>query len=90
MQSDDMAMECQYRSHGLSHQEMYPEHYGSTFVPSQELLTGIDDWRLLLQLGDDANAGMQWNDNGCIYYWIRQHDLQVGRFEAAWTLEQSL
>ena len=90
MQGDDMAMECQYAAHGLSHEEMYPDHHGLPFVPSAELVAGIADWRLLLQMGEDDNAGMQWNDSGCIYYWMRRQDLQGRRFDQARVVEQSL
>jgi uncharacterized protein YwqG len=90
LQGDDMAMECQYAAHGLSHEQMYSDPHGSPFVPSQELLEGIADWRLLLQMGEDDNAGMQWNDSGCIYYWIRRQDLQSHRFDQTRIVEQSL
>lgn len=41
------------------------------------------DWLLLAQLGTDEKAGMMWGDSGQLYLWIRRHDLQARRFEAA-------
>ena len=46
------------------------------------------DWRLLAQIGSLPDAGMMWGDVGCLYYWIRQHDLEARRFDRCWTILQ--
>lgn len=56
--------------------EMAREAWGIDSVPSE--------WRLLLQLASDPNAGMSWGDEGFLVYWIRETDLAQRRFEYAW------
>ena len=41
------------------------------------------DWLLLLQVGSDAQSGMQWGDEGQLYLWMRREDLRARRFERA-------
>jgi len=42
---------------------------------------GVSDWRVLLQVDTDDNAGMQWGDPRSLYYWIKavrwNHDLST-------------
>ena len=47
------------------------------------------DWRLLLQLDSENDAGMMWGDQGRLYFTIREHDLRALRFERAWMGWQS-
>ncbi|HWA96506.1 MAG TPA: YwqG family protein [Terracidiphilus sp.] len=52
-------------------------------------LTGTDDagatdWRLLLQLDSENDAGMMWGDLGKLYFMIREHDLKSLSFEKTW------
>jgi len=51
-------------------------------------LAGGKNWRLLLQLDSDENAGMTWGDGGRLYFWIREQDLAVHRFDRCWGVLQ--
>lgn len=46
------------------------------------------DWRLLLQLDTDDEAGMMWGDVGSLYFWIREQDARAGDFSNIWTILQ--
>jgi uncharacterized protein YwqG len=46
------------------------------------------DWRLLLQLDSDRNAGVGWGDAGALYFMIRQDDLAAARFDNTYFVEQ--
>lgn len=45
--------------------------------------TGGADWRLLLQLDSEKEAGMMWGDQGRLYFTIRELDLRSLRFQNA-------
>ncbi len=47
------------------------------------------DWRLLFQVDTDEGAGMDWANNGMLYYWIRSDALQVQNFDNVWLAMQS-
>lgn len=46
------------------------------------------DWRLLLQLDSDDEAGMNWGDGGILYFWIRAADLAENDFSKVWMIAQ--
>jgi uncharacterized protein YwqG len=46
------------------------------------------DWRLLLQVDSDEQAGMMWGDVGRLYFMIHKDDLQHRRFEKVWLILQ--
>lgn len=48
----------------------------------------VADWRLLLQLDTDDEAGMMWGDVGALYFWIREQDARAGDFSKVWTILQ--
>jgi uncharacterized protein YwqG len=48
----------------------------------------VADWRLLLQLDTDDDAGMMWGDVGSLYFWIRQQDARAGDFSKIWMILQ--
>jgi uncharacterized protein YwqG len=77
---DDMRLQCQLVSHGVT-DESDPR--------AAELSKGALGWRLLLQIDSDEHAGMRWADNGMLYYWIQQTDLAVRRFDTTWLVLQS-
>jgi uncharacterized protein YwqG len=49
---------------------------------------GAFDWRLLLQVDTDDDAGIMWGDCGRIYYWIRDEDLRAMDFDKCWLILQ--
>jgi uncharacterized protein YwqG len=56
----------------------------------EELLAGVADWRLLLQLDSEMGGDQEvlWGDVGRIYFWIRDEDLRAGRLDRTWTILQ--
>lgn len=52
------------------------------------LRAGASEWRLLLQIDSDDNAGMMWGDVGRLYVWIRRDDLKRRDFSRAWVVLQ--
>lgn len=77
---DDMRLECQLASHGVT---------DISDPRSAELSKGAMDWQLLLQIDTDERIGMCWGDAGMIYYWITRSDLRAARFERSWLVLQS-
>lgn len=80
----DMATECQLVTNGL----YCGDESGYKDSRAESLQPGWRDWRLLLQIDTDDNAGMMWGDVGRLYFWMRQRDLQAARFEEAWCILQ--
>jgi len=79
-----MELECQLVTHGLNLGR--PEGYKNMEV--ERLRLGADDWRLLLQLDTDHEAGMMWGDTGRLYFWIREQDARARDFSKAWAILQ--
>ena len=52
------------------------------------LRDGCKDWRLLLQFDSDDDLNVMWGDCGKLYFWIREQDARLGRFDAAWLILQ--
>jgi uncharacterized protein YwqG len=77
---DDMRLECQLASHGITDIND-PRAAGVS--------KGAMDWQLLLQIDSDERAGMRWGNTGMLYYWIRSADLQMHRFDTTWLVLQS-
>ncbi len=80
VQSDDMELDCQLASNGI-----YlggPEGYQDARVT--ELKSGAKDWKLLLQLDSDDDAGWMWGNAGTLYFWIREQDARRGDFSKVW------
>ena len=77
---DDMRLQCQLVSHGVT----------DTNDPrAAELSKGALEWQLLLQVDSDEQAGMEWGNSGMLYYWIQAADLQVQHFDTIWLIMQS-
>jgi uncharacterized protein YwqG len=77
---DDMRLECQLASHGVT---------DINDPRATELSKGAMDWQLLLQIDTDERTGMRWGDAGMIYFWITGSDLKARRFDRAWLVLQS-
>ena len=81
---NEMELECQLVTNGL-----YCGDRGGFEDPrAQALAPGARDWRLLLQLDSDEEAGMSWGDTGMLYFWIRDEDLRQRRFDRVWMVLQ--
>lgn len=52
------------------------------------LLRRTKEWRLLFQLPSCYEIGMQWGDEGCLYYCIHEADLCNRRFDRVWMICQ--
>lgn len=78
---DDMRLECQLASHGVSDPDKDPR--------TASLSQGAMDWQLLLQIDSDDRLGMRWGDNGLLYYWMTSANMQSGHFDTAWLVLQS-
>lgn len=80
----DMQLECQLVSNGL-----YCGDSTGYADPRAEVLSpGALDWRLLLQIDSDDDAGMMWGDAGMIYFWMREEDLAARAWDACWLVLQ--
>jgi uncharacterized protein YwqG len=77
---DDMRLQCQLTTHGVVDMDD---------PRVDELSKGAKDWQLLLQVDSDEHAGMRWANNGMLYHWIRQEDLQARQFDHTWLVLQS-
>ncbi len=79
-----MELECQLVTDGL----YCGDSSGYEDPRRENLQEGAGDWRLLLQVDSDDDAGMMWGDVGRIYFWIRESDLREQHFENAWLILQ--
>ena len=75
----DMQLECQLVAHGL----YLGDPSGYHDPRATELGPASVDWRLLLQIDSDEEAGMMWGDSGRIYYWMHKNAMQERRWEQA-------
>ena len=77
---DDMRMQCQLMSRGIT-DPSDPKAAG--------LQAGANDWILLLQVDSDERLGMRWGSAGMLYYWIERDALREKRFDNVWLALQS-
>lgn len=77
---DDIRLECQLASHGVT---------DVNDPRIAELSKSTIDWQLLLQIDSDAHAGMRWGNAGMLYYGITKADLQAQQFQNSWLVLQS-
>lgn len=84
IQSGEMDAECQMVAGGLNLGG--PEGYRDP--RAEPLKAGASQWRLLLQLDSDEDAGMMWGDSGRLYFWIREADLAARNFDDVWMILQ--
>jgi uncharacterized protein YwqG len=79
-----MELECQLVTNGIYCGD--PSGYEGPRAAVLE--AGSADWRLLMQLDSDDEAGMMWGDAGRLYFWIREADLRERRFDKVWLILQ--
>jgi uncharacterized protein YwqG len=60
----------------------------SVGTQTAERKSSTTDWRLLLQIDTDNEAGMMWGDTGMLYFWIREQDARAGDFSKVWMVSQ--
>lgn len=84
IQDDDMELQCQLCAHGLP--VGTPDAYDDPRVPG--LRDGAAEWRLLLQLDSDDEAGWMWGDVGTLYFWVREAAARRGDFSQVWMILQ--
>jgi len=77
---DDMRLQCQYASNGVT-DESDPK--------ADELAKDTLEWQLLFQIDSDEHAGMCWANTGLLYYWLKKADFQTRQFAASWLVLQS-
>lgn len=82
LQSANMEGECQLAANGINCGEEVEEENPKV----KALRAGAKNWRLLLQLDSDNDAGLSWGDGGRLYFWIRQQDLAAQRFDRCWAI----
>jgi uncharacterized protein YwqG len=80
----DMQVEAQLVSHGI----YCGDSSGFEDARATELRKRATEWRLLLQIDSDEEAGMLWGDAGRIYFCLRREDLAARNFDAAHTILQ--
>jgi uncharacterized protein YwqG len=75
---DDMRLQCEINSRGLTEN-----------TDSPELAKRALRWHLLFQIDSDDRIGMKWGSAGLIYYWIAREDLRAHKFDSTWLVLQS-
>jgi uncharacterized protein YwqG len=80
---DDMRVQCQLASHGVSIES------AASDPRTESLASGAANWQLLLQMDSDGHAGMRWADAGMLYYWIERDALSAASFDNVWAVLQS-
>lgn len=80
----DMTIECALVSAGLYCGDA--SAYQDPRLP--QLQREALDWRLLVQVPSADDVGMMWGDAGCLYFWIREHDLRAANFSESWMILQ--
>ncbi|MBO0823759.1 MAG: DUF1963 domain-containing protein [Actinobacteria bacterium] len=80
----DMQLECQLVTNGLYCGNLT----GYRDPRAAGLRDGAAQWRLLLQVDSQDEAGMMWGDLGRLYYWMRHSDLLARDWELSWLILQ--
>ena len=81
---NEMQLECQLVSNGINTGSS--EGYQDPRV--KDLESGATEWKLLLQLDSDDDAGFMWEDMGKLYFWIHENDLAKHVFSNVWMILQ--
>jgi uncharacterized protein YwqG len=81
----EMELECQLASHGIYVGDLSWRNDPRT----QTLTPGAKDWLLLLQVGTDMAANLEWGDSARLYFWIERRALARRDFSNVWFVYQS-
>jgi uncharacterized protein YwqG len=83
---EGMQEECQLVSNGI----YFGGGGGPVFdhVKAEQFEHGIKDWKFLLALSSDENAGLELTAYGKLYFWIRDNDLRNCDFHNVWAIFQ--
>ncbi len=82
----DMQLESQWASHGVFLCDGRCPNFDH--AKAEQLEAGIRNWRFLLALHSDENAGLEWTGYGSLYFWIRDDDLRNCDFHNVWACFQ--
>jgi uncharacterized protein YwqG len=82
----DMQLECQLASHGIFLCDGRCPVFDQD--KAEKIKAGITNWRFLLEVSSDDNAGLEWTAYGTLYYWIREEDLRNCDFHNVWAVFQ--
>lgn len=85
---EGMQEECQEASHGIFQCDARCRVFNHK--KAEKIRAGITNWRFLLQLHFDENAGLEWTGYGTLYFWIREDDLRNCDFHNVWAVFQCL
>jgi uncharacterized protein YwqG len=81
----DMQTQCQLASNGV----FCGDAAGYRGARSRTLQRDAGRWRLLAQVdSSEDETGMAFGDEGRVYFWITENDLQAQRWEGVWTVVQ--
>ncbi len=75
---DDMHTQVELESRGLKSDQV-----------TAEITHSALHWQLLLQIDSDEKTGMNWANNGMLYFWIPEGDLKAQKFDNVWLVLQS-
>jgi uncharacterized protein YwqG len=79
VQNNDMELEIEARRQGVQ-----LRYENNSLAPGLEYLAPTAaEWRLLLQVDSDDEAGFMWGDAGRIYFWMRARDAANLAFDQA-------
>lgn len=81
---NEMELECELVSNGLycGNSSGFKNPLAKTLEPKAK------NWRLLLQIDSNNEAGMMWGDLGRLFFWIKIEDLIERRFDRMWMILQ--
>jgi uncharacterized protein YwqG len=85
IQGDDLELTSELVLHGIPCGDAAGYQYGRI----HGLGAGATDWRLLMQIDSQEEAGMMWHDVGRLFFMMREQDLENLRFDQAWMGMQS-
>jgi uncharacterized protein YwqG len=68
--------------------EAHQSSRANDYADVQKISRGAIDWRLLLQVDSEVDAGICWADAGKLYFLIHKSDLRSRRFSETWMVVQ--